>query len=326
MLAATLIWGFLFYKKDYHPQPLRIIVQVFVIGLFSMVPVFAYKFIYQHYLPLLSEYEIFRPLLTQPLLIGLGYFLFNLVLLTTLLFTLSSLMTLILTVFKHDTLINIKRALKEESLDFVATSMMIGGLIYVEVFLQSVFNIQIIHTVLGTILFLGIIEEYIKHLIVRLTDDKKLRDIDDAITLSVMVGLAFALIETIVYAISTGDFALIIYRSFLSLPIHLIASGIFGYYYGLAHFAKPIVKTEGGGDKIYHSGWLPKILKCRRSTLYADGKMTEGLFFASLFHAVTNVLFEINLTFLVVPIVVLGLVVLNHLYKMARTEWKAIRA
>ena len=51
-------------------------------------------------------------------------------------------------------------------------------------------------------------EEYAKQfekigaqLVVRATDDKKLADIDDAITLSIVVGLAFAFIETIIYGL-----------------------------------------------------------------------------------------------------------------------------
>ena len=112
---------------------------------------------------------------------------------------------------------------------------------------ENTFNIPIVNTILGTILFLTIIEEYIKHLVVRFVDDKKIKDIDDAITLSIMVGLALSFTETIIYAIIAGDFGLMFYRAFLSLPVHLVASGIFGYYYGLAHFSKPLL--EGFGKK-----------------------------------------------------------------------------
>ncbi|MFH1012815.1 MAG: PrsW family glutamic-type intramembrane protease, partial [Candidatus Peregrinibacteria bacterium] len=249
---------------------------------------------------------------------------FNLALLATVLFTLSSLIALMGTIFKTETFLNIRRSLKEESFDFMTVSVMIGILIYAEAFVQTVFHTQIIQAVLGTILFLGIIEEYIKHLIVRMVNDKKLRDIDDAITLSIMVGLAFALIETMIYAITTGDIGLIIYRAFLTLPIHIIASGIFGYYYGLSHFSKPIM-SYGNRHETEYAGFLAKILKCKKSTVYAEGKMTEGLFYATAFHAVANVLFEISLAFLVVPLVAGGLILLIHLYKDSLQEWRLIK-
>lgn len=282
-----------------------------------MLPIFGYRWLYEHYLPTLAEYEIFRPLFTHPLLIGLGYFIFNLASLYLVLFALSGGLTLALTLFQSETLRNVKKAMQEESLDFIAVSMMIGVLLYLETVFQEITGVKIIQTALGTILFLAVIEEYIKHLVVRMTDDKKLKDIDDAITMSVMVGLAFAFIETVIYAMSAGEWNLVVYRIFLSLPVHMIASGIFGYYYGLAHFAKPIVAI--------HPGWLPKILKCKRVALYAEGRMTEGLFFATVFHVIANVLFEISLAFLVVPFVVLGLMIINHLYRAGQAEWKLIR-
>lgn len=326
LLAATVAWGYFFYKKDYHPQPVRIVIQIFGIGLFSMLPVFGYKMIYENFLPLLAEYKLTSPLFTHPLLVGIGFFALNLLLLNTILFTLSAGLTATLTIFKHDTLSNIKSALKESSFDFVAVSMMIGLLVYLETIAETFLGIDILQAVLGTILFLGVIEEYVKHLIVRLVDDKKLKDIDDAITLSLVVGLAFALIETFIYAVKAGDFSLMIYRAFMTLPIHLVASGIFGYYYGLAHFAKPILALNHKKDDAYDSDkdWLPKLLKCKRITAYGEAKMTKGLFLATLFHTIANVLFEISLAYLVVPFVVTGLILLLHLYKESHKEWRLI--
>ena len=106
----------------------------------------------------------------------------------------------ILNFFSHTTLNNLKNALKDEPLGFTAVSILLGFVIYMQTWAQNVYQAPIIGTALGTILFLAIIEEYIKHLMVRVTDDKKLKDIDDAITLSIVVGLAFAFIETIIYS------------------------------------------------------------------------------------------------------------------------------
>ncbi|MBU1682812.1 PrsW family intramembrane metalloprotease [Patescibacteria group bacterium] len=327
LVVATFIWGYMFYKKDYHPQPFKVIAQIFGIGLFAMIPVFAYKYIYQNYLPMLAEYQIFRPLLDSSILSGLFYFLINLILLSVVLFTLSGFLSLIATIFKHETIKNIRRAIKDEELSFVTISVMIGILIYLESLAEKILGITIIQTIIGTILFLTIIEEYIKHLMVRFVDYKKLKDIDDAITLSIMVGLAFALMETLIYAISSGDLSLIVYRAFLSIPIHLVASGIFGYYYGLAHFAKPLTKKTVG-EKTYRFNikWLHKILTLKRSTVYDEEKMVEGLGLAVLFHATCNILFELNLAFLVVPIIVIGLMLITYFYKESHVLYKLLRA
>lgn len=325
LVVATLIWGYIFYKKDYHPQPFRVIAQIFGIGLFAMIPIFAYKYIYQNYLPMLAEYQIFQPLLNSFILSGLFYFLINLILLSVVLFIISGIVTGILTFFKHETLENIRTSLKKDEFGFITVSIMIGLLIYLESFFQTVLDIEIINTIIGTILFLSIIEEFIKHLMVKFVDDKKIKDIDDAITLSIMVGLAFSLIETLIYAFLAGDMSLIIYRAFLSMPVHLVASGIFGYYYGLAHFAKPLVKANGG-EKTYRFKikWLHKVLTLKKSTIYEEEKIVEGLALATLFHAICNILFELNFAFAVVPILIAGLFVLSYFYKKSHMLYRLL--
>jgi RsiW-degrading membrane proteinase PrsW (M82 family) len=327
LVLATLIWGYIFYKKDYHPQPLKVIIQIFGIGLFAMVPVFAYKYVYQHYLPILAEYQIFKPLVDSFILSGLFYFLINLVLLSVLLFIISGTVTGILTFFKHQTLQNIQLSLKNEEFGFVTVSAMIGLLVYLESFFEAVLSIPIVNTIIGTILFLAIIEEYIKHLMVRFVDDKKLKDVDDAITLSVIVGLAFSLIETFIYAYMAGDMGLMVYRALLSMPVHVVASGIFGYFYGLAHFAKPLVQADGG-EKTYKFNlkWLHKIFTLKKSTIYEEEKIVEGLLLATLFHAICNVLFELDLAFVVIPIIIIGLFVLSYFYKKGNLLYRLVRA
>ena len=309
----------MFYKKDYHPQPLKVIVQSFIVGLFAMIPVFAYKYLYVNFLPELAEYQIFRPILDSPLMTGLIIFILNLAILSLILFAISGIVSLILNAFSHSVIINLKKALRDEPLGFTAVSVLLGVAIFLEAFAQKIFSTQIIGTVLGSILFLAIIEEYIKHLIVRLTDDKKIKDIDDAITLSIVVGLAFAFVETIFYGILSGDISIIFYRVIVSMPIHLVSSGIFGYYYGLSHFSKRITELEGG-DKSYGKKWIPAMLTLKKSTLFHEEKIVEGIFFATLFHASINLLFEFNLGFLAIPFIVLGVVIIFRFYKLGQAE------
>ncbi len=319
LILTTVIWGYVFYKRDYHPQPLKVILQSFGVGLFAMMPVFAYRYTYQHFLPALSEFRIFEPLVSSSLFEGLFVFLFNLALLSVILLTLSGIMSLILNFFSHTVLINFKNALKDEPLGFTTVSLFLGFTIFLQTLAQNTFKISVIGTALGTILFLAVIEEYIKHLMVRITDDKKLKDIDDAITLSIVVGLAFAFVETIIYSVIAGDMGLIIYRAMISIPIHLVASGIFGYYYGLAHFAQPIMKLDSKEESPRRK-WLAKALTLKRSTVFHEEKMIEGMLFATLFHASMNLLFEFNLGFLSVPLIIAGIVVLFRLYKLGKVE------
>lgn len=331
LVLTTLIWGVIFYKKDYHPQPIKVIFQSFGVGLFSMVPVFGYKYLYQHGLSGLSEFRIFQPLMDSPLLAGMLVFALNLGALSLILFILGSLVSLVLSVLNRAVLVNIKNALKQEPLGFMTVSLMIGAVVMARQWMQKTWDMPILATALGSILFLAIIEEYVKHLIVRITDDKKIKDIDDAITLSVIVGLAFAFVETLIYSVSVGEMRIIFFRTMVSLPVHVVASGIFGYFYGLAHFAKPIVAREEG-EGAFHShlwgmashGWLHRMMTLKKSTVYSEQKIIEGFLYATLFHAGVNLLFELSLGVLAVPIIVLGVVFLFRLYGSGQKESRQI--
>lgn len=318
LVLTTFVWGYIFYKRDYHPQPLKVLLQSFGVGLLAMGPVFGYKFLYENYLPRLAEYRIFRSLLDSPILSGATVFLMNLIILSLFLAILAGGIAIFSRVGKRSTIQNFKSAIREEPLGFVMVSLIIGGLMLMQNAAENWFALPVIGGILGSVLFLAVIEEYAKHLMVRIADDKRIRDIDDAITLSVVVGLAFAFVETLVFAYAAGSLATIFFRSLVSMPIHLVASGIFGYWYGLAHFANPMMKIEG--DEEYKGSWLHKVLHFKKSTVYKEEKITQGFLLATAFHASANILFEFGIGFLAVPIIATGIYILFQLYKIGQQE------
>ncbi|MBN2307241.1 PrsW family intramembrane metalloprotease [Candidatus Peregrinibacteria bacterium] len=228
----------------------------------------------------------------------------------------SGIVSLILTRFKHETLQNIRNTLKDDEFEYVTMSSMLALLIFGERLLEEYLDVAIIHTMVGVIMFLAVIEEYVKHLTVRFIDDKRIKDVDDAITLSIVVGLAFSFIETIIYAINTGDMAIVLPRALLTMPIHLIASGIFGYYYGLALFAKSILIAEKKERKYQiRFKWFHTVLRMKKSDIYEEEKIAQGLVMATLFHTMANILFELDLAFITVPLIVIGLMAITYYYK-----------
>ncbi len=319
LAIATFIWGWIFYKKEYHPQPNKVIAISFIAGLFAMIPVFGYKYVYVNLLPHLSEVKIIQSLMDSAIFDGLLFFFLNMFIVVVILTSFTSFITLTLTHFKHETLENIKGTIRDNEFEYVTMSSMIALLIFSERLLEEFFDVSIIHTTIGVIMFLAVIEEYVKHLMVRFIDDKKIKDIDDAITLSIVIGLAFSFIETIIYAINVGDMAIVLPRALLTMPIHVIASGIFGYYYGLARYAKPILEAEHK-QKRYQMKfkWFHTILRMKKSDIYEEEKTAQGLVLATLFHTVANVLFELNLAYITVPLIVGGMMVLSYFYKESR--------
>jgi hypothetical protein len=142
-----------------------------------------------------------------------------------------------------------------------------------------------------SVIFLAFAEEYSKHLIVRFTDDESIRSIDDAIEFSVIVGLAFAFAENVLLYfprfLAEENTAMLLMRSTLTVLMHAVASGIFGYFYGLAHFSSHEVRSgHGGRGPIYRA--LHRAFLFRRESLYHEAKMFEGLILAGTFHATFN--------------------------------------
>jgi hypothetical protein len=142
-----------------------------------------------------------------------------------------------------------------------------------------------------SLIFLAFAEEYSKHLIVRFTDDDSIQSIDDAIEFSIIVGLAFAFAENVLLyfprLLAEHDTPALLLRSVLTVLMHAVASGIFGYFYGLAHFSTEEVRRgHGGRGRIYRT--LHRIFLFHRERLYHEAKMFEGLILAGAYHATYN--------------------------------------
>ncbi len=134
--------------------------------------------------------------------------------------------------------------------------------------------------IFGALFLTGVFIEYGKNLIVRFVGHQYFHRIDDVIDLSFATALGFTFYENIFtfLPIFTNHFSFdvpitlvkeVVMQIFYVLPIHMFCSGVFGYYYGLSHFAKPEERTTLG--RIYGSF---QILK---GTIISSG--IYGLFF-----------------------------------------------
>ncbi len=174
--------------------------------------------------------------------------------------------------------------LYEEPLNFLGVGLFLT--MFVAVFYW--FGLSV---VAFSLIFLAFAEEYSKHLIVRFTDDDSIQSIDDAIEFSIIVGLAFAFAENVLLyfprLLAAGDTPTLVLRSVLTVLMHAVASGILGYFYGLAHFSADQVRHHHGGRGLAYR-LLHKIFLFRRERLYHEAKMFEGLVLAGSYHAAFN--------------------------------------
>jgi len=147
-------------------------------------------------------------------------------------------------------------------------------------------------TIVFAALWVGLYEETAKHWIVKKVDKGFFRSIDDAIQFSIIGALGFAFLENVLYFYSIWNNPLIEnfwfyygFRSIGSMFLHIFASGIFGYYYGVAHFAQPVLQEKiRTGKRFPLIGWLHRVLHLRSETLFHEEKILEGLVLAAVLH------------------------------------------
>lgn len=185
-------------------------------------------------------------------------------------------------------------------------------------------NITEVHAAaLATLIVVGIVEEYVKNLVVRIVDKTKIgiHTINDALKYSILAGLGFAFTENIFYFYyiwqSSGIFGLLfplIFRSVFTVCAHMIFSGIFGYYYGVAKFSRPILEQKIWlGEKATFNQYMSKLLGQDEAATYKQLTMMKGLLIAMGIHATFNFSLEFSKLLPVIVIVFLGFMYLLYL-------------
>ncbi|PJC36770.1 hypothetical protein CO046_04060 [Candidatus Peregrinibacteria bacterium CG_4_9_14_0_2_um_filter_53_11] len=178
-------------------------------------------------------------------------------------------------------------------------------------------------SVIITFMFVGVIEEVMKQSVVHSVDDKQIRHIDDSIMFSIIAALGFSFTENILYFYTiwsnVGHEALLVpflFRSVFSTFAHILFSSIFGYYYGIAHFAKPLLQEELKANRHIFWSWYHRAINFGTERLFHEQKVLEGFTLAVGLHAVYNVFLEMNWTFIMVPYLVFGYLYVSHLFKV----------
>ncbi len=170
---------------------------------------------------------------------------------------------------------------------------------------QEGFQTQIHSTLLASLLIffsIGFLEEYAKHWLVKATDHNIFESIDDVIEFSIIGALGFAFLENIGYFFllvvngETGNMIeLFIIRSIFVVFIHVLCSGIYGYFYGLGYFAKPVLQErEKKGHVSRIPMWMHRMVHFKKIKFFKDKMATLGLFIAMSIHGIYDFLLEVG--------------------------------
>ncbi len=156
-----------------------------------------------------------------------------------------------------------------------------------------------------TFAWVSITEELVKQWLVRSLDRRKLivQTINDSIRYSLIAALGFSFAENIFYFVNIGSqfgyetfITAFFFRSIFTTAAHLVFSGFFGYYYGIAKFAINIFEQNKiSGKKMLFSTWVGRLLNISKLQAFRETMIIKGLFFAITLHTFYNYLLQFQL-------------------------------
>lgn len=189
-------------------------------------------------------------------------------------------------------------------------------------FLDSNFqnqNVQLIFLFISV----GIVEEIVKQFLVRFIDRKYLliQTINESIQYSLVAALGFAFAENIFYIFSIYSqfgiqqlFVTYLFRAVFTTCAHMIFSGFFGYYYGIAKFSLNIVEqSKWMGKKQRFTRFIGNLMQVSNYEAYKKITVLKGLSIAILLHAMFNLLLQFNQIILVAVFVLCSYFLLRRL-------------
>jgi len=166
---------------------------------------------------------------------------------------------------------------------------------YIPVFsLENLTEAERLSKLIFIFAFFGVVEEMVKMEIIIEIDKRKniIKTINSAFLYGMVAALGFSFVENAFYLyeylhrISTVDFiSLFVFRAIITTAGHMVFSGIFGYYYGMAKFSS-VMNTFIKSD----------VVKNRL--------VLTGLFIASFMHLSYNYLLQLRGGFSVLIVVV----------------------
>lgn len=169
----------------------------------------------------------------------------------------------------------------------------------------------------------GILEEIAKQLMLRYVDSKRvlIQTINDSIRFSLAAALGFAFAENIVYFYNVIMVAQIqevivtfLFRSIFTAAAHMMFSGIFGYYFGIAKFTLEITEQKEWQSKVnFGIRALRNIFKMPLAQAFREYKILQGLMIAIVLHAIFNYLLQMNYILPVIGLVAAGFLYLKYL-------------
>lgn len=307
-LVPVLIWGIFFYLKNPRKQPVGEIFSIFLLGTFSVVPVLLF---HEYLMIYMLEYFVVNLNISES-----SIFICFIKLILTFLFILF--FNLMFAIFQS-CFIRIKFKIScKDSFNSLYTKLFsllpilifFGIFIVIEFLYHFLLDMEFLASALGGLILFAVLEEYFKYIINPFLIYKKINSIGAALVNSLYIGLAFAFIENIFFIFTVWgapDFWFTFgFRSVFTTLLHVSASGIIGYFYGLCTFSKSIVaKYEIEKSEYKPLSKFRKLLGLEKKSIFTSISIVQGFFLASILHIAYNALLFYGLKYIAAIIVII---------------------
>ncbi len=323
MISLLPILGWLWFFQKKQPEKRSYVVLTFLAGMLSVLPIKLYEKYWNTavgYFEHLNLFKYLADLVEYPALSKLLAYISVHAGVAVSLFVFTAIIMFFLEVFSGDNTVKVYRQKVQKIWEAPVFFIMIGILCGIVAYCVSLSLPQKI----WFFVVVGMLEEFIKHLVLRFSDDEKIQSVDDALEFAIIVALGFVFIENILYFekiwngsfAATSIFGFILLRSTVSVVAHIGFSAILGYFYGVARFAKEIYQEEVSQRKHFVLEKIQQVLHLKGATLFHEEKMMEGMLLAMGFHAVFNSLLEYDKMIFVIPFLIfMFLIVLNLFHR-----------
>lgn len=319
------VWFFCFRK--HLPQKKSYLVLTFLAGILSVLPIKLYEKYWNSAVLELEHVNLFKhfsSLLDLQTAESLVTYAAAMVVVICGLFLFSALMMFVLEVGSGDNTLKVFRKKCGKIFESPRFFIVIGIFCGVMAFMSSL-SIQ---EKVWFFMLVGVLEEFIKHLVLRFADEDRISSVAEAVQYSIVVALGFAFMENILYFQSMGSLALfssgevavlVALRSIISVSAHVAFSAVLGYFYGVAKFSSKIYQEEAAQQKHPIIERLHQLIHLKGSVLFHEQKMMEGVLLAMLLHGVFNSLLEFGYIGFVFPYMfILMLIVMHVLHRQER--------
>ncbi len=327
LVALLPVLGWLWFFQKKQPEKKSYIALTFLAGMFSVLPIKLYEAYWDiailnlENLSLITAIADLVHIQTLPKLFS--FIVINIIVALGLFLFVAFLMFFLEILSGDNTIKTFKQKIiriAETPVFFVSVGVILGLYTYLSSFS--------LHEKIYFFLVVGMLEEFVKNLVLRFADEFKITSINDALEFSIIVALGFAFTENILYfndligggkVIGQNIYILIIMRSTISVAAHIIFSSIFGYFYGVAYFASDIYKIRVKGAQSFFIKKLHQILHLKESTVFHEEQLFLGMFVAMGLHAIYNSLLEFDMFNSALIFIFIFIIVIQHLFKKQKS-------